>query len=229
MNNSFQNIIFIAIIFVFGACYNKSETIKSNSKISNPKTKDSSLKVEYSKNDLYDDFLPQREETLEGYNLKFGFEDYNEDKYGFENPGYFHVFKNGKLIFKDTFKGEGDVYIKSLGHHNLSGDKLFFTLNWGTEACDYSHYTRYYFINPEGNVYYINEYWSMASGDGYSNKSFRHIFPGDNLGKPDSLIIIEGINFLEQDQPDLYDTSKISFNGENIKINKTTNNLNKAK
>jgi hypothetical protein len=178
---------------------------------------------------LNEERLKPQEIKIDDYTFTCGYEKYDEDKYGFSNPGYLEIRKNGNVIFKDTFEGEGETYVKSLGHHDLSGDKLFFTLNWGTEACDYSQESKYYFITPAGKVSYLKDYWSGSGGDGYASRYYEHIFPEDSAGMPYSLLIVEGMIFHEHDQPDRSDTTYVSFDKDTYKMNKPTDNLAKVK
>lgn len=175
------------------------------------------------------EYLKPQEIRIDEYTFQCGYEKYNEDSFGFSNPGFLKVIKNGNEIFKDTFEGEGEVYIKSLGHHELSGDKLVFALKWGTEACDYNQYSKYYMITPKDKVYYLKECWSGSGGDGYATRYYLPIFPEDSLGKRDELLIVEGIVFHEKDQPDRSDTTYMYFNGDTYEINKPTNNMDKTK
>jgi hypothetical protein len=199
-------------------------------KAKNPK---SSIDTQIVKNDTVEEnvkeFLELNEVEFDGYKFKYGYEKYNEDSFGFSNPGRLEVLKNERVIFKDSFNGEGELYMKSLGHHDISGNKVFFTLNWGTEACDYAQHSRYYYITPESKVNFVNEYWAMTGGDGYASRYYEHIFPEDSNGAIDSLIILEGIQYHEHDQQDLSDTSYIFFDADKFTISKPTNNLNHAK
>lgn len=174
-------------------------------------------------------FLVAKELKYKGYTFKFGFTDYDEDKYGFSNPAFLRVIKNEKIIFEDSFKGQGDIYVEPLSVHSLSGNKIVFTLNWGTEACDYNQCSRYYIINDQGKINFLNEYCSISGGDGYASRTFQHIFPEDSAGVKNTLVIVERMLFHEHDQPDLSDTIRILFDGNSFQINKLTNNLEKAK
>jgi len=173
-------------------------------------------------------FLVPHEERLEGYTFKYGYTAYDEEKYGFSNPGYFEVLKGGSVIFKDAFKGEGEPYITSLGRHSLDGDKLVFQLHYGTEACDYTHTARYYVADAVGNFRFIKDYSSFTGGDQYASRYFMHILPKDSLGKPNTLTIVEGITYHEHDQPDRADTTHVVFSGSNFKVIKLSDNLSKA-
>jgi hypothetical protein len=177
----------------------------------------------------YKSFLNPITDKIEGFEFKFGYNQYDEDKFGFDNPGYLEISKNGKIIFKDKFKGEGPVYIKSLGYHKLSGNKLLFSLNYGTEACDYVSHERYYVINSNDKISYINHYSAQSGGDGYASFFYDHIFPEDSLGEENTLLIIEGLKFHQHDQDDLFDTTRIYFTNNSFTLKKRTNNIGKAK
>lgn len=173
------------------------------------------------------EYLNPHQETLEGYTFRYGYTAYDDDKYEGSNPGYLEVVKGGKVVFKDTFAGQGEPYITLLGHHDLSGDKLVFRLNYGIEACDYSQDARYYVVDGTGKFHYLNTYWSGTGGDHYATRYFTHIFPADSLGKPNTLTIVEGITYHEHDQPDVADTTYILFAGNSFKLNKLSDNLSK--
>jgi hypothetical protein len=216
------------IILLEGCDSRKNETV-TNTKNVNEIRNNSKEKIP-NKKVIKNEFLDYKEDTFEGYNFEFGYEKYDEDKFGFENPGFFQIMKNGKVIFKDSFKGEGEVYVKSLGYHDLFGKKLIFTFNWGTEACDYSQHSRYYVITPDSKVDFLKECWSMSGGDGYASRYYEHIFPEESFGMENSLLIVEGMKYHEHDQPDLYDTTSITFSGDQeFGIIKPTNNLDKSK
>jgi hypothetical protein len=166
--------------------------------------------------------------SIEGYKIVYGYKAYNEDKYGFQNPGYMRVFKGETLVYEDSFKGEGPVMVTSQGYHNLSGQKLLFALNYGTEACDYTNTIKYYVV-IDGKVQFLKAFDAITGGDGYSSISYNTIFPTDSAGKVDAILVVEQHFFHEHDQPDLFDTNYITFTGDKFSINKPTNNLAKAK
>lgn len=164
---------------------------------------------------------------IEGYLFKFGYLSYDEDKFGWNNPGFLEVYRDNKLLFRDSVKGYDELFVRSLGFHSLSGKKLVFNLDFGTEACDFSQASRYYFISPEDSVFFIKEYWSQSTD--YANRYFENIFPEDTNGLKDKLLILEGLYFKERDQPDKYDKTYIEFEKNRFKINKPTNNLDDGK
>lgn len=168
--------------------------------------------------------LTAHEETLDGYTFRYGYTAY-DDKYEGSNPGYLEVLKGGKVVFKDIFKGQGEPYLTSLGHHDLDGDKLVFQLHYGIEACDYIQTAQYYLVDGTGKFRYINSYSSASGGDGYASQYFIHIFPTDSLGKPNTLTTVEGIHYHEHDEPDVADTTHIVFAGNSFKLNKLSNDL----
>jgi len=172
----------------------------------------------------YDEYLTPHEEVFKAYTFKFGYEKYDDE---FSNPGYLQVLKNGKILFKDTFKGEGEVHMHPLGYHDLSGKKLVFELGYGIDACDYTQTSRYYVIDANDRVQFIKDYWSGSGGDGYSTRYYNAIFPKDSLGKANTLTIVEGITFHEHDQPDWADTTHVIFSENTFSIKKISNNLDK--
>lgn len=173
-------------------------------------------------NNYYESLLVPKTEQFAGYRFEFGYTKYNEEKYGFQNPGYLRIFHDGIVIFKDQFEGEGEVDLKSLGRHDLGGKKLVFTLNYGTPACDYTQVSRYYVVSPDHKARFIEEKHSSCGGDGYACHIFNHIFPEDSLGKPNTILFAEGIVYNEHDQEDQMDTVRISFSKNSFKVIKTT-------
>lgn len=225
-----DSIFLILTALLVVACKSpESKSLATNSTIDSLVDKSSSISKDTIVKELNNEFMEFNEVESDGYKFKFGYIKYDEEKFGFSNPGLLQVRKNGRVVLIDSFKGEGEVYMKSHGYHKLSGNKLVFTLNWGTEACDYWQHSRYYTITPEDKVFYLGEYLSASGGDGYASRYFEHIFPEDTAGRIDSLLIVEGIKFHERDQPDLFDTTHILFDGDKYNINKPTNNLEKAR
>lgn len=171
--------------------------------------------------EYYQSLLVPGKTTIGNYELKYGYIAYNEEKYGFQNPGYLQVYSKGKLIFKDHFKGEGAIYLKSLGYHQLSGKKLVLVLHYGTEACDYSQVARYYTVDPNQKVSFLRECYSSCGGDGYSCHIYDQIFPEDSLGVTNSILFIEGYTYLEHDEEDQIDTTKMTFTSGGFSTKKT--------
>lgn len=165
---------------------------------------------------------------IEGYKIVYGYKAYNEEKYGFQNPGYMRVFKGETLVYEDSFKGEGPVIVTSLGYHHLAGQKLVFALNYGTEACDFTNTTKYYVV-IDGKVQFLKAFDAITGGDGYASLTYNTIFPTDSAGIANTILVVEQYFFHEHDQPDLFDTNYITFTGNKVSINKPTNNLAKAK
>jgi hypothetical protein len=227
-----QPLICFAIAFLLGGCDGpkpERTVFDPVTRINDQTVNAESLEEKVDADQINKKYLEPKEIEFNGFKFRFGYEKYNEEKFGFSNPGFLHVLKNGKVIFKDSFKGEGEIFVESLGYHELSGNKLIFTLNWGTEACDYSQYSRYFYITPENKVHFLNEYWSSTGGDGYASRYYKHILPEDSAGVSNALLIIEGMEFHEHDQPDQSDTTRIAFNGNSYKLIKLTNNLGKVK
>lgn len=166
--------------------------------------------------------------NIDKFKIEYGYKAYNEDKFGFSNPGYMRVFKDNKLVFEDSFEGEGPVNVSSLGYQELAGQKLVFTLNYGTEACDYAGYSRYY-VSIDDKIYFLHSYRSFTGGDQYASRFYEHIFPNDSAGVPNTMLMVEGIIFHEHDQPNRFDTTYIQFTDNTFNISKATNNLDSAK
>lgn len=156
-----------------------------------------------------------------GYDFEFGYTKFDPES--FENPGYLRVLHHGETVFSDKFEGEGEVFVESLGFHALSGKKLVFTLNYGTAACDYTQSTLYYAIDSNHRVKFLKECYASCGGDGYACHIFKHIFPGDSLGKPNTIFFAEGFVYNEHDQEDQIDTTRITFSKNAFKVKKLTN------
>lgn len=219
--------LYIIITIGFIRCTESNSEVSSNR--TNSETSLSAEKLSASTSSESQEMLEAHIFNEGNYQFETGYVKYDEEKYGFENPGYLNVKRAGKILFTDSFKGEGEVYIKSLGQHNLSGNKLFFTLNYGTEACDYISTSKYYVMIDDKRIKHLGDFISQSGGDGYASRFYDHIFPEDSCGKLNTLLIVEGLMFHEHDQPDLYDTTKITFDNSTFVIRKETNNLEKAK
>ncbi len=172
--------------------------------------------------------LTKRKEFLGAYRVEFGYTAYNEDKYGFKNPGFLKVYKNNKMIFSDVFLGHNDLTFYNLGKHHVNGNKLFFILNWGLEACDYTQTSRFYCISPDDKIHKLGDHWSMSTGDGYSSRSFEYFFTHYQHDKPNNLVVVESLFFHEHDQKDISDTIVYTFEGDKFKVNKLSNHLKSA-
>jgi len=166
-------------------------------------------------------------DNIEDYTFKYGYLIYDEEKHGFSNPGFLKIYKEDKLVFSDSFKGEGTVNLETLGHHDLHGDKLVFRLNYGTEACDYAYTSKYYIIDKD-QFKFLKECYFISGGDQYSSKFYKHIFSTDSAGQPNSILIVEGQIFHEKDQSDRFDTTFIKFENNKFEITKWTDNLSKV-
>jgi hypothetical protein len=173
-----------------------------------------------------ENYLAFKTLNYEGYAIKYRYLKHETGEEGSgENPALLQVYKNEKLIFTDSFKAEGDMYIDTLGYHAVSGQKLFFILNYGIEACDYAQTGRYYFISPESGVHYLKDFYAGCGGDGYSCKSYKHYFPGDSSGITDGFRVIDALRYNKHEQPDKFDTIDWQFEKDKCKITKQTHHL----
>ncbi|MGV3613104.1 MAG: hypothetical protein ACO1N0_19240 [Fluviicola sp.] len=168
----------------------------------------------------YRSLLVPKKASFSGYRFEYGYTDYNEEEYGFQNPGYLRVLHKGELIFSGKFEGEGEVNVKSEGYHNLGGKKLVFTLNYGTPACDYKSVSNYYVFKTNQQIAFLKECYSFCGGDGYACHIFNPIFPKDSLGRPNTILFAEGVVYNEKDQPDKIDTTQIVFSKNAFKVKK---------
>lgn len=219
---------FITVLLAFscGSSPEKGKTSQEQEEITSPtvarKTADPQSKPEDRElQEYYQSLLIPGKSTIGNYELKYGYTAYNEEKYGFQNPGYFQVYSKGKLIFKDQFKGEGAIYIKSLGYHQLSGKKLVLVLHYGTEACDYSQVARYYMIDSNQKGRFLRECYSSCGGDGYACHFYDQVFPEDSIGVANTILFIEGFRYLEHDEEDQIDTTKMIFTAGGFSTKKT--------
>jgi hypothetical protein len=163
-----------------------------------------------------------------GYTFQFGYASFDERNPRSGNPAYLQIFKNEQLIFTDSFPAEGNLSIDTLGYHEVSGNKFFFTLHHGIEAGNYQQHDRYYFISPEGSAFYLSEYNALCSGDGFSCTCFTHLFPAEKSYAKDVLTIVEQLSYNGQDQQDLLDTTSICFTGNAFTIHKLSHRLEDA-
>lgn len=89
----------------------------------------------------------KKSSVIGNFEVKYGYLENDEDKNEWKNLGFLEVYKNLKLIYQEKFKGYDELFIHNLGHHLLYKNKIIFKLDYGTEACDYAHSSRYYYIS----------------------------------------------------------------------------------
>ena len=216
---------FIVLLFAISCNDNASQQNENNSNTPAKKFTNSRDNIK----DADNISMTQAHEMIVGkFKIVYGYLKYDENEFGFSNPGYMHIFKGNQLIFEDSFQGEGPVYVESLGYQELAGKKLVFKLNHGTDACDYTSYARYY-VSFDNKIYFLNEYFNSTGGDQYASHFYEHILPKDSAGIANYILIVEGLIFHEHDQPNLFDTTYIKFSDKKFNISKPTNNLDKAK
>jgi hypothetical protein len=58
--------------------------------------------------------MVKQKKVLGKYKIEFAYTAYNEEKYGFQNPGYLKVYKNNKMIFSDVFLGDNELTVLQL-------------------------------------------------------------------------------------------------------------------
>ncbi len=167
--------------------------------------------------------LVKQNVVLGKYKIEFGYTAYNEEKYGFDNPGYLKVFKNNKVIFSDSFLGDHELFVFTLD--NKVDNNLFFTLNWGKEACDYQQTSRFYCITTDDKVHKLGDHWTASSGDGYSSRSFEHFYKQNPQDNSSQLLVIESLFFHEHDKKDLIDTIVYTLKENNFKSTRLSNHL----
>jgi len=217
---------FVMLLVVTISCDKKTDQQKGHSSSSDavPSTKATANKKEAER----DSMTKPHYKRVGEFKIEYGYLHYDEDQFGFSNPGYLRAFKGNQLVFEDSFKGEGPVDVETLGYQELEGQKLVFRLNHGTAACDYTTKSRYY-VAISTKIYFLKEYYGGTGGDLYATRFYKHIFPKDTAGVANSILIVEGIQFNEHDQPDLFDTTYVKFANNRFTISKPTNNLDKAK
>jgi len=219
------HILSLAALLILACNSHPKEKVLTAATQTSIKPKDS-LASDSTNQSYIEDLLTSKSLTRDGYTFKCGYLKYSTDSSN--NPGFLQVYKNEKLIFTDSFEGEGEVFVDTLGYHNVSGRKLFFALHYGTEACDIAQYTRFYVISPENKIAYLNYYVTQWGGDGYSGIGFDHYFPEDSSGTANTFKVVESLRYFEHDHPDRFDTTNISFTGNEFTISKLTNNIGKA-
>ncbi len=167
--------------------------------------------------------LIKQKQVLGGYRVEFAYSAYDEEKYGFKNPGFLKVYKNNKMIFSDVFLGDNELSVLRLKNQN-DKNRIFFTLNWGVEACDYVQTSRFYCITADDKVHKLGDHWAMTTGDGYSSRNYDYFFSQDNH----NLMVVESLFFHEHDQKDLSDTIVYTFEEDKFKGRRLSNHLKSA-
>lgn len=217
--------ILLILFVVLCSCNNNKETSNTTQL---PDTLALSYPLEYT---IDSNSIPStipHSKSIGNYRMVFGYVHYDENKYGFSNPGYLKIFLGEEQIYLDSFKGEGPLEVKSLGIQDLNGMKQIFEFDHGTRACDYWNYARYFAIDQK-KVYYLGEFSGASSGDQYSSIFYEPILPTDSLGIPNTIQVVQGQIFHEQDRPNLFDTTYFEFGMNGFTRRKPTNNLNSGK
>jgi hypothetical protein len=151
----------------------------------------------------YNGVFSKNDTNLFGYQFVFGYHQYDEDKYGFSNPGYINIYKNGELIFTDNINAYEELSIKTYGFHNFEKQMLIYSLNWGLEACDYINYSLYYGIS-DLKVYKIEEFYTQSTD--YASKYYEIVYPEDINGIKNILTVIDKIDYPSGEEPNIRDT-----------------------
>lgn len=220
-----KNISIIILGLLITACAKDKQTDTIEGRVDALKTP---LQTKAPEEDGFDnsEYLVPKEKVFDDYTFKYGYTTYNDE---FDNPGYLKIYKDGKEVYSTAFKGEGDVFIESLGYHELSGKKFVFALNYGVDACDYAHTIKYYVISSDNVVSPVKETYSITGGDQYASRYYKAFFPEDSAGMANTIGVVEGMIFHEHDQPDQADTTRVIFEANTFRIEKHTDNLGKIK
>ena len=222
-----KNIFYFILFFTLLSCRESSTNSEKDipvkvSKEDSLKAFQSMIKPSVNEDSIQDvKLLIKQKQVLGGYRVEFAYSAYNEEKYGFQNPGFLKVYKNNKMIFSDVFYGDNELYILPLENLNTDKDKIFFTLNWGLEACDYVQTSRFYCITADDKVHKLGDHWAMSTGDGYSSRNYDYFFSQDNH----NLMVVESLFFHEHDKKDLSDTIVYTFEEDKFKVRRLSNHL----
>lgn len=226
MKKNFYFILFFTLLSCRESSTNSEKDIPVKvSKGDSLKAFQSMMKPSVNEDSIQDaKLLIKQKQVLGGYRVEFAYSAYNEEKYGFQNPGFLKVYKNNKMIFSDVFYGDSELYVLSLENLSTNKDKIFFTLNWGLEACDYVQTSRFYCITADDKVHKLGDYWAMSTGDGYSSRNYDYFFSQDNH----NLIVVESLFFHEHDKKDISDTIVYTFEEDKFKVRRLSNHLKSA-
>jgi hypothetical protein len=164
-----------------------------------------------------------RETDIEGFKIKTGYVKYDKSKSPFKNPAFIQILKDNKLIYSNSFTAYDELYVDSKGFHNLAGNKLVFTINYGGEACDFNQGIRYYSIDQNNKVFFLKEFSSQFTD--YASLSIESIFPKDKNGAKNCLKIVENLSYNESNESSVIDTSIFSFSNNKIDFKKLSNNI----
>lgn len=164
--------------------------------------------------------MVKQKKVLGKYKIEFAYTAYNEEKYGFQNPGYLKVYKNNKMIFSDVFLGDNELTVLQLKNQD-DKDPIFFTLNWGVEACDYVQTSRFYCITANDKVHKLGDHWASSTGDGYSSRNFDYFISQDN----GNLTVVESLFYHKHDKKDLSDTIIYTFEEDKFKVHRLSNHI----
>ncbi|MCP4761914.1 MAG: hypothetical protein GY870_09030 [archaeon] len=148
-----------------------------------------------------------------------GYKIYSDDEFEFNNPAYLKVFKNNSLIFNDSFSGYEEIRFNDFSGCLLNDSISFFSLTYGTEACDFINPSRLYYVINE-KIGFIEEFYSQSTD--YASKSTEFVFPTDSGGLRNHIVVIEKIDYRTDEEPNKADTSFYKYKGD--KFVKSINN-----
>ena len=137
-----------------------------------------------------------------------GYVEYDEDKYGFQNPAYLKLFIHGELVFEETFEAYEDHWMEYAGTYEFSDTIDFYKLIYGLEASDYIVTERLIAIS-NSKVQTVDEFAFQATD--YASRYTEYIYPPDFGGLTNTIITIDRIDYRTEEEPNLADTTYYDY------------------
>jgi len=172
-----------------------------------------SLKVRADSSDLHFHFNFR---TADQNSIDFfsGYEEYDEDKYGFQNPAYLKTFIGGELVFQETFEAYESHWMNTAGTYEFKDTLNFYKLNYGLEAHDYIVAERLVAVSNK-NVQTVCEY-DFQSTD-YASRFPEYVYPSDSGGINNTIIVINRVVYRTGEEPNLADTTFYDYTNAEFK------------
>lgn len=137
-----------------------------------------------------------------------GYEEYDEDKYGFQNPAYLRAFIDEELVFQETFEAYESHWMNSAGSYVFADTLNFFKLNYGLEAHDYVVAERLIAIS-NNSIQTVCEYDFQSTG--YASRFPEYVYPSDSGGVNNTIILINRVVYRTGEEPNLADTTLYEY------------------
>lgn len=159
------------------------------------------LRADSSRRHFHFNFKTSEQKSIDFFS---GYEQYDEDKYGFQNPAYLKAFIENELVFEEMFEAYESHWMDFVGTYEFADTLDFFKLNYGLEAHDYVVAERLIAIS-NNNVQTVSEFNFQATG--YASRFPEYVYPSDSGGITNTIITIDRVVYRTGEEPNLADTT----------------------